>query len=242
VHSALERVDFTSEDLHPELTSACAALMNHRPLPIAPATLAEGLIHALRSPLGGPLKADTLVELPQTDRLDELVFDLPLAAFDASTIASVMLDHLPASDPLHPWFEQAAAGALTVSLDGMLTGSIDLVARTTIDGQSCFWLADYKTNLISSGDYSGSSVADLMCSSGYALQATIYLVALHRYLRWRLGAAYDPSTQLLGSVYLFLRGMNPDNPLPDPAGAHWFRPPIAAIDALDVLFATGARP
>jgi exodeoxyribonuclease V beta subunit len=242
VHSALERVDFTSEDLHPELTSACAALMNHRPLPIAPATLAEGLIHALRSPLGGPLKAATLVELPQTDRLDELVFDLPLAAFDASTIASVMLDHLPASDPLHPWFEQAAAGALTVSLDGMLTGSIDLVARTTIDGQSCFWLADYKTNLISSGDYSGSSVADLMCSSGYALQATIYLVALNRYLRWRLGAAYDPSTQLLGSVYLFLRGMNPDNPLPDPAGAHWFRPPIAAIDALDVLFATGGRP
>jgi exodeoxyribonuclease V beta subunit len=242
VHSALERVDFTSPDLHPELTSACAALMNHRPLPIAPATLAAGLIHALRSPLGGPLGDDTLVQLPQIDRLDELDFDLPLAAFDAGTIASVMLDHLPASDPLHRWFVEAAAGALDVALDGMLTGSIDLVARTTIDGQSRFWLADYKSNLIGSGDYSSSSVADLMCTSGYALQATIYLVALHRFLRWRLGADYDPSTQLLGSVYLFLRGMNPDNPIPDPAGAHWFRPPVAAIEALDVLFATGARP
>jgi exodeoxyribonuclease V beta subunit len=242
VHSALERVDFTSPDLHPELTSACAALMNHRPLPIAPATLASGLIHSLGSPLGGPLGAATLVQLSKSDRLDELDFDLPLAAFDASTIASVMLDHLPDTDPLHGWFVEAAAGGLGVALDGMLTGSIDLVARTTINGQSCFWLADYKSNLIGSGDYSGSSVADLMCSSGYALQATLYLVALHRYLRWRLGTNYDPSTQLLGSVYLFLRGMNPDNPLPDPAGAHWFRPPIAAIEALDVLFATGARP
>lgn len=153
-----------------------------------------------------------------------------------------MLDHLDPSDPLHPWFVEAAAGALTVSLDGMLTGSIDLVARSTIEGQSRFWLADYKTNLIASGDYSGPAVADLMCRSGYALQATLYLVALHRYLRWRLGAAYDPSTQLLGSVYLFLRGMNPDNQRPDPAGAHWFRPPVAAIEALDLLFATGARP
>lgn len=242
VHSALERVDFTSDDLQSELTSACAALMNHRPLPIAPATLADGLIHALRSPLGGPLGAGTLVEVPKTDRLDELIFDLPLAAFDASTIAAVMLDHLPASDPLHPWFEQAAAGGLSVSLDGMLTGSIDLVARTSSEGRSRFWLADYKSNLISSGDYSAPAVADLMCRSGYALQATIYLVALHRYLRWRLGAAYDPAGQLLGAVYLFLRGMNPDNALPDPHGAHWFRPPIAAIEALDHLFATGSRP
>jgi exodeoxyribonuclease V beta subunit len=242
VHSALERVDFTSEQLEVELTSACAALMNHRPLPIAPAALAAGLVHALRSPLGGPLGDATLVQFPRTDRLDELDFDLPLAAFDASTIAAVMLDHLPTSDPLHRWFAEAASGGLSVPLDGMLTGSIDLVARSTIDGQQRFWLADYKTNLIASGDYSAPSVAELMIRSGYALQATIYLVALHRYLRWRLGAAYDPSTQLLGSVYLFLRGMNPDNPLPDPQGAHWFRPPIAAIDALDQLFATGARP
>ena len=242
MHSALERVDFTSPDLDTELTSACAALMNHRPLPIAPATLAAGLIHGLRSPLGGPLGDDTLVQLSPADRLNELSFDLPLAAFDASTIASVVLDHLPDTDPLHGWFVEAAAGGLTVALDGMLTGSIDLVARTTIDGQSCFWLADYKTNFIRTGDYSGASVADLMHRSGYALQATLYLVVLHRYLRWRLGSAYDPSTQLLGSAYLFLRGMNPDNPLPDPAGAHWFRPPVPAIEALDVLFATGARP
>ena len=240
VHSALERVDFMSTELDIELTSACAALMNHRPLAIAPAALASGLINALQAPLGGPLGSTSLVDIAQVDRRNELDFDLPLAAFDARTIAAVMLDHLPDTDPLHPWFVEAATGGLDVSLDGMLTGSIDLVARTVIDEQPCFWIADYKTNLIRTGDYSGPALATAMHHSGYALQATIYLVALHRFLRWRLGAAYDPQSQLLGAAYLFLRGMDPANDSAEPAGVHWFQPPLAAIEALDLLFATGA--
>ncbi len=240
VHSALERVDFTSAELDTELTSACAALMNHRPLPIAPAALASGLIHALQSPLGGPLGGTTLAQLTPVDRRNELDFDLPLAPFGARAIASVMLEHLPDTDPLHPWFVAAADGALDISLDGMLTGSIDLVARTTIDGRPRFWLADYKTNLLRTGDYSSPALAAAMAHSGYALQATIYLVALHRFLRWRLGAAYDPGEQLLGAVYLYLRGMAPGADPTAPGGVHWFRPPLAAIEALDLLFATGA--
>ena len=40
----------------------------------------------------------------------------------------------------------------------------------------------------------------------YALQALLYTVALHRYLRWRL-PGYDPDRHLAGVLYLFLRGM-----------------------------------
>ena len=40
----------------------------------------------------------------------------------------------------------------------------------------------------------------------YALQALLYTVALHRYLRWRL-PDYDPERNLAGVLYLFLRGM-----------------------------------
>ncbi len=242
VHSALEQVDFTSTTLGDQLTEACASIALHRPRRMGPEALADALIHALQSPLGGPLGHQRLIDLAPSDRLNELDFDLPLGSFDARLIAEVMLQHLPETDPLHRWFVEAAYGGLEVPLEGMLTGSIDLVARTTIDGQPCFWLADYKTNLIRTGDYSGSSLAEAMHHSGYPLQATIYLVALHRYLRWRLADSYDPSVHLLGGVYLFLRGMNPDNALPDAAGAHWFRPPIAAIEAIDALFATGVAP
>ena len=40
----------------------------------------------------------------------------------------------------------------------------------------------------------------------YALQALLYTVALHRFLRWRL-PGYDPDTHLAGVAYLFVRGM-----------------------------------
>ena len=40
----------------------------------------------------------------------------------------------------------------------------------------------------------------------YPLQALLYVVALHRFLRWRV-AGYDPDEHLAGVLYLFLRGM-----------------------------------
>ena len=49
----------------------------------------------------------------------------------------------------------------------------------------------------------------------YPLQALLYTVALHRYLRWRL-PDYDPDRHLAGVLYLFLRGMaGPDTPRVD---------------------------
>jgi len=40
----------------------------------------------------------------------------------------------------------------------------------------------------------------------YPLQAHLYLVALHRYLTWRL-PNYDPNRHLGGYAYVFLRGL-----------------------------------
>ena len=40
----------------------------------------------------------------------------------------------------------------------------------------------------------------------YPLQAHIYLVALHRFLEWRL-PNYNPKKHLGGYVYVFLRGV-----------------------------------
>jgi exodeoxyribonuclease V beta subunit len=71
----------------------------------------------------------------------------------------------------------------------------------------------------------------------YPLQALIYLVATHRFLRWRL-PDYEPDRHLAGAAYLFVRGMGSDRP----AGhaVFWWRPATAAIEALDRLLARGA--
>ena len=61
----------------------------------------------------------------------------------------------------------------------------------------------------------------------YPLQALLYAVALHRYLRWRL-PGYYPDVNLAGVLYLFLRGMaGPGAPRVDgvPCGVFAWRPP-----------------
>jgi len=73
----------------------------------------------------------------------------------------------------------------------------------------------------------------------YVLQALLYTIALHRYLRWRL-RGYDPERHLAGVLYLFVRGMvGADTPVVDgmPCGVFAWRPQpglVAALsDALD---------
>ena len=72
-----------------------------------------------------------------------------------------------------------------------------------------------------------------MQRSHYALQALLYSVALHRYLRWRV-PDYDPDADLLGIHYLFLRGMVGSA---DGSGVFSWRPPGALVAALSDLLA-----
>ncbi len=50
-----------------------------------------------------------------------------------------------------------------------------------------------------------------MAQAHYPLQALLYSVALHRYLRWRL-PDYDPARHVGGALYLFVRGMSAVEP------------------------------
>ena len=239
VHEVLERTDFAlpDDELVAALRDECGRSLHHRSVRgVDPDRLAAGLAVALRAPLGGPLGDRSLTHLTRRQRLDELHFDLPLARFDVADIAVAVLRHLPDDDPFRPWF--AAAEHRHLPVEGMLTGSIDLVARTTVDDRDRFWLADYKTNVIADGtDFDQVDLVAEMIRDDYVLQSTLYQVALHRFLRWRLGRGYDPATDLLGSAYLFVRGMDPSRPADDTRGVHWWTLPPPALDALDGLFA-----
>ena len=70
-----------------------------------------------------------------------------------------------------------------------------------------------------------------MVEAHYPLQALLYNVALHRYLRWR-HPGYDPEAQLGGVLYLFTRGMcgpsvvGADGSVP---GVFSWRPPVGLV-------------
>jgi exodeoxyribonuclease V beta subunit len=129
---------------------------------------------------------------------------------------------------------------------GYLPGSIDLVLRVPGgDGTSRFAIVDYKTNWLAGPEeelsvwhYRPEALVAEMQHSHYALQALLYTVALHRYLRWRM-PGYDPERNLAGILYLFLRGMRgPETPVVGDArcGVFAWRPPVALIEELSLAF------
>ena len=76
-----------------------------------------------------------------------------------------------------------------------------------------------------------------MGHSDYPLQALLYAVVLHRFLRWRQ-PGYDPGRHLGGVLYLYLRGMcGPETPCVDGAAVRGVRVAAAggAGDALSDL-------
>jgi len=249
----LERADFAAADLDAELAAAVAAVQLRRPLEIGdPAVAVAGLRAALETPLGPLLGGRRLRDVARADRLDELAFELPLAGGDTPSgrlaidaVAAALQEHLAPGDPLAGYAERLGDPALRRSVRGYLTGSIDLVVRAG----DAFAVVDYKTNWLAGPDepltawhHRPAALAAEMERAHYGLQALIYTVALHRYLRWRL-PGYDPDRHLAGVLYLFVRGMSgAATPVVGgaPCGVFGWRPGGALVAALSDAFDRGS--
>lgn len=111
-----------------------------------------------------------------------------------------------------------------------LKGEIDLVYQHGTQ----FFIVDYKSNYLGSDfdNYNPAALYDAMTTHSYWLQASIYQVALHRYLKLRL-ANYDINTHLGAVEYAFLRGMSPKH---DTRGKLVKKFDSAFILALDDMF------
>ena len=254
VHHVLEATDFAAADLAAELTGHVEAQLARRRIEAGdPAHVVAGLRAAIETPLGPGVRDLRLRDIARADRLDELGFELPLAGGDEPTgritldaIAAVLAAHLPPGDPLAAYGARLADASLRHTVRGFLTGSLDLVLRLP-DGR--FAVADYKTNwlappgaALSAWHHRPAALAAEMMHAHYALQALLYMTALHRYLRWRL-PGYDPDAHLAGVLYLFLRGMTgADVPRAggQPCGVFAWRPPGAMIAELSDVLDRGA--
>ncbi|HSK60353.1 MAG TPA: 3'-5' exonuclease, partial [Actinomycetospora sp.] len=264
VHAVLETVDAATPDLHRALLDASTAQLAHRPhAEVDAATLAGALLPVMATPLPLASRPWCLADVAPRDRLAELDFELPLAGGDRAgagtpavtlaQVAALLRRHLPAEDPLvrYPEVLDDAHGLGEQVLRGYLTGSIDGVLRSP-DGR--FVVVDYKTNWLgptgpagreplTAAHYGPASMTTAMIAAHYPLQAVLYAVALHRFLRWRL-RGYDPATHLGGVLYLFLRGMcGPETPVVDgtTCGVFAWSPPPALVVELSDLLSGGGR-
>ncbi len=254
VHRVLERTDFAAADLEREIGEHAAAVQARGGLILAePAEAVSGLRLAIETPLGPLIDGRRLRDVARQDRLDELEFELPLVGGDDPTarltlhaIASVLRTHAAPDDPMIAYAERLEDPMLRSSVRGFLTGSIDLVLR--VDGPR-FAIIDYKTNWLGPPDqeltlaqYDLRATSEEMARAHYGLQALLYTVALHRYLRWRL-PAYEADAHLAGVLYLFVRGMaGADTPTiaGNPCGVFAWRPPGPLVEALSDVLDRGA--
>ncbi len=148
---------------------------------------------------------------------------------------------LRVDDPLASYADRLQADVIGAqSLCGYLSGSIDVVLRLP---DQRFVVVDYKTNKLgeSAADYAAPRLAEAMLHSDYPLQALLYSVVLHRYLRWRL-PDYDPRRHLGGVMYLFVRGMcGAETPVigGHPCGVFSWTPPARLVTDLSTLLDRG---
>ena len=269
VHAVLETADPEVADLRAEFVRCIAEQLPRWPVELPTAQLADALVAVVTTPLGPLAPGATLTAIPKRDRLCELEFEVPLDGGDArgratggadgatpgsdgadvllGDLAPLLRTHLPVGDPLLDYADALADEELGGQLlRGYLTGSVDVVLRL---GER-FLVVDYKTNWLgapdielTAADYGPASLVAAMQHSSYPLQALLYAVVLHRFLRWRL-SAYDPEVNLGGVLYLYLRGMcGPETPIIDgnPTGVFSWRPPVALVEAISNLL-DGRRP
>lgn len=206
LHHALEHVDFATWRDH----------VGERP----PASQERFLIEALNSQgypqrvheAGlrelAPLVARTLnatlpeglrlCDLPAESRLIELEFHLALRGATTQAFLELLHRHGVALD-------RNDFGVWT-QLSGLLNGKIDLTYRH--GGR--VYVMDYKSNDLPA--YDAAALSHTMASSEYDLQALLYTLAVHRWMRLRIGSAYDYDRDFGGVRYVFCRGLETIEP------------------------------
>ncbi|MCX7099898.1 MAG: exodeoxyribonuclease V subunit beta [Methylococcales bacterium] len=132
----------------------------------------------------------------------------------------------------HTFAGQARPRLVPKQINGLLKGFIDLVF---VHNQK-YYVVDYKFNSLGDDDtaYSPEALEKAMLAKRYDLQYALYLLALHRLLKVRLGEHYDYDSHIGGGLYLFLRGVNSAT-----GGRVFNKPPKALITGLDDLFSAG---
>jgi exodeoxyribonuclease V beta subunit len=168
----------------------------------------------------------TLAALDPARRLTEWPFLFAAPALELPALRALLARHGYADVALE-------AGTLA----GYVKGFIDMV----VEHEGRFWIIDWKSNHLgaSPADYGATALEAAMAHHAYHLQALLYMVALHRYLKARW-PGYDYDAHIGGYSYLFVRGVRPDwRDGAVPAGVHARRPARELIEALDALTSAG---
>lgn len=88
---------------------------------------------------------------------------------------------------------------------GWVKGFMDLVfRRPTSDGYYRYYVLDWKSNALV--NYTQDEISKSMLDSHYDVQAKLYQLAMHEWLKEAYGDQYSPEKFLGGAIYAYVRG------------------------------------
>lgn len=225
LHAMFEVVDFAA----PEPALIAASLEEYGFAPeLQPLAIAM-LDAALNTPMSETLPP--LCQIPRGHQIREMEFMLPVQAPDMAALATAIGPDAGADGQL----ATRVRSLQPAHLGGFLKGFIDLVFMH----EERYYVLDYKSNRLGlqPEDYAPAALAVAMADALYDLQALLYSVALHLALEQRL-PNYDYERHCGGSLYLFLRGMQAQQP---GSGVFAWRPSQAMVERVAACLQTKAR-
>lgn len=174
----------------------------------------------LQNVILNPKAGFSLSELGPSQFVNELEFYFDFSGLDMSIFGNAL-----SMLGLEQLSKKMKGSVFSVSR-GVVKGFIDVV----VQHDQKFYVVDYKSNFLGFEfqDYDQTQLFESMVDHHYHLQALIYLLALHRFLKTRL-TAYDYDLHVGGAVYLYVRGMDEHNG----TGVYNFDVNFDVIDYLD---------
>jgi exodeoxyribonuclease V beta subunit len=209
---------------------AIRGALRERPAPATPELAARlpAMMHNLLADVVTTelMPGMTLAGLDPRRRMNELEFLFAAPSLGFPALRELLIEHGYPDVALEPGV-----------LRGFVKGFIDMIVEH--DGR--FWIVDWKSNHLgdTAADYSAAPLEAAMASHAYHLQALLYTVALHRYLKTRV-RDYSYDTHIGGYLYLFVRGVRPEwRDAGEAAGVHRRRPAFELVALLDAAMIGG---
>ncbi len=251
LHKIIERFDFQNDNAD-KLLDLIIEELNFFQIDTSLALkVREGIFRIINVSLGRKLLNKRLIDIPSINIIKEVKYNLTLS-YNGKNINSYDISKCFLLDQDFEFGKSYSnkINDLQILNKGFHSGCIDCVVPIGNKLEdSKWWVIDWKSNFISGSEnsdclpqnYNYENMRKEMIKHHYPLQSHLYLLALHRLLKWRL-KNYQPNLHLGGYVYLFLKGL-PDIKLFEKSLQNDISPgifigqaPINRINYLDKLF------
>jgi exodeoxyribonuclease V beta subunit len=199
LHEILEEVDFENSTQEIFNQKVSQKLIKYKIDSSWCETITKMLLDLMHVPL---INKTSLNQISLSQRIVELEFYFPFSKIDRSKLNQKLLS--VAKNDVQKDLVQLFSLMDLSRLNGYMRGFIDMIFKF----ENKYYIIDWKSNYLGDqlSDYTAEKLKVYMLEHAYHLQYYIYLLALHKYLKYRI-SDYDFSQHLGGVYYTFLRGI-----------------------------------